>query len=228
MVVLNGKETSTPIPHIVVVVGDTPPPSTLGITSVQRQNEEIVPMKDMKMGFIPFKSKDPNLKNMDAQILTCNARRTRLSKMGEEDRIKYDYCLPYIFIPDKQEEVEKNTEVLVQLTIGGRGLSLNFDFEMDELEEFVEETAKDYSLSDEHKAVVEKAIKDEVKVAKEKIKKEKEARKAKIESFTKEERENLKNLKFFKFYPQNKEDIDISNLRSPFINRYYGKATKVF
>jgi hypothetical protein len=28
----------------------------LGITSVQRQNEEIIPMTDMKMGWIPFKS----------------------------------------------------------------------------------------------------------------------------------------------------------------------------
>lgn len=227
MVTINGKETSTPIPHIVAVVGDIPPPSMLGITSVQRQNEEILPMKDMKMSFTPFKSKDLKLKGLNAQILTCNARKTRISKLGEEERVKYDYCLPYIFLPDKQEAIEKNTEVLVQVTIGGKGLSLDYDYEMDELDEFVEETAKNYSLSDEDKKFVEKAIQDEVKASKEKLKKEKELRKAKIESFTTEEREALKNIKFFKFYPQNK-DIDLSNLKSPFINRYYGKATKVF
>lgn len=40
-----------PVPVMVVAISGTPPPEMLGITSVQRSSEEIVPMRSLKMGW---------------------------------------------------------------------------------------------------------------------------------------------------------------------------------
>lgn len=50
----DGQNQVVHIPVLIAVVGDIPPPSTLGIKSVQMEKEEIVPMKDMKMDWVPY------------------------------------------------------------------------------------------------------------------------------------------------------------------------------
>jgi hypothetical protein len=98
---------------------------------------------------------------------------------------------------------------------------------MDDLEEFVEEYSKENELNEEESKIVKEAIKDEIKATKEKFKKEKEELVKRFSIYSKEQKEALSKLKVYKFYPQNK-DINVSDFKSPYINRYYGKAHEVF
>eukprot|EP01080_Neovahlkampfia_damariscottae_P011309 gene11309-4120_t len=224
----NGVQTSAPIPHIVLVVGDTPPLSTLGITSVQRQDEEILAMSDMKMGFFQLKSKKKELSDLNNFFyLDCYERRSNLVNLKEEDKFKYDYCLPYIYKKEQENDLQQNTEIMVQLVVNGRGLSLDFDFEFDDVDEFVEEYSKENELTKEEAVIVKNAIKDEIKSTKEKFKKEKEEKLKRFSVYTKQQKAEFEKLKFYKFYPQNK-DINVGDFKSPYINRYYGKAHEMF
>lgn len=54
-----------------------------------------------------------------------------------------------------------------------------------------------------------------------------EARKKVIEDMSEETKQAIKNMKFYKFYPQNAPDAARNMLKSPFINRYYGNAHQV-
>ncbi len=42
------------IPAIVAVISSLPPPSKLGLKSVQKVEEEFVPMKELKMDWVPY------------------------------------------------------------------------------------------------------------------------------------------------------------------------------
>jgi len=48
------SETVVPIPFIVAIICDVPPPSEIGIKSVMRAEEEIVSMASLKMDWIPY------------------------------------------------------------------------------------------------------------------------------------------------------------------------------
>jgi hypothetical protein len=43
-----------PIPAVVAVISSLPPPAELGIKSVQKIEEEFVPMKELKMDWVPY------------------------------------------------------------------------------------------------------------------------------------------------------------------------------
>lgn len=43
-----------PIPAIVAVVSSLPPPARLGLKSVQKIEEELIDMKDLKMDWVPY------------------------------------------------------------------------------------------------------------------------------------------------------------------------------
>jgi hypothetical protein len=227
LVTVNGVETNLPIPHLVVVAGDYPAPAQIGICSVQRQNEVIVPFSDMKLSWTPFVSKSPELKNVtNVSFLHCYARKTLVTKMSEEDQKKFDYCLPYIFFPERKDDTEYPSDLVIQVTVGGRGVSFDFDYKSDEIDEIVKEVKEDNELTEDEAKVVENAIKSEIEATKEKYKKKKEEIAKKISAFTPQDKKAIAELKIYKFYPQN-TDVDLSHLKSPFINRYYGKATQV-
>lgn len=46
--------TVVPIPVVIAISSKLPPPSVIGIKSVQRLEEEIIPMQKMKMGWFPY------------------------------------------------------------------------------------------------------------------------------------------------------------------------------
>ncbi|PPS05674.1 hypothetical protein GOBAR_AA14973 [Gossypium barbadense] len=68
------------IPVIVAVESPFPPSDKIGINSVQREAEEIVPMKQMKMDWVPYiplEKRDSQVDRLKSQIfiLSCTQRR---------------------------------------------------------------------------------------------------------------------------------------------------------
>lgn len=220
------------IPVIVAVVGDMLPPKKLGIKSVQMEKEEIISMEDMKMGWTPVEPKLGRIQGVnDIYMLHCNTRRAALARMKEEDVKKYEYCLPYFFRPrDALSSTDYPTDVTGMCTIGGHGVSFDFDWEMDDLDEYVDEQCEAHEITkEEDKKTLREAIREAVRAAKKSIKEEKEKKKAEIDAIPLDQQKAMNEAQFFKFYPQNKDpDLEAHNLKSPFINRYYGRATKLF
>lgn len=221
-----------PVPVIVAVVTDVPPPATVGVKSVQRTQEEIIPMAAMRMGWHAYAPENVQLSRRfkpTVHVLKCNERKARLRNMGEAEVHKYDYVLPYFIRPDQVEDVTVDTVVQVLADLDGQKAPLmcEFDFELDDLQEFVVETIKENELDEsKHAEPLKQAIRDAVKATKLKYKAEKEERKKRIDAISQEEREAIKSMKLLKFYPQN-EWPDVSKIKSPFINRYYLRATEV-
>lgn len=228
--------TLIPVPVMVVIASKMPPPATVGIDSVQRKTEEIVPMSKIRMGWharLPDNAPLRNPPKPKLHILKCNERKARLRNMDEAAVHKYDYVLPYIIRPGQEEEdvIDTSVQVLVD-NLEGRSnpVMLEFDWELDELDEFVEEQIKDQELDmKKHEEPVKKAIREAVRAQKLKFKAERDAKKSRIDALSDAEKDSVKTMKVYKFYPSNEEDKypDVTQIKSPFVNRYYGKADGV-
>lgn len=222
-----------PVPVIVAIVSDVAPPSVVGIKSVQRAEEEIVSMADVRMGWHAYAPENVSHRRRfkpKVHILKCNERQARLKNMGEAEVHKYDYVLPYFIRPEEINDVTVDTVVQVLALLEGRSAPLmcEFDYDMDDLEEFVEETITENELDKEkHTSALTDAIRQAVKATKLKYKAEQEERKKRIDEFSQEQKDAIKSVKLFKFYPAN-EWPDVSNIKSRYINRYYGQATEVY
>jgi hypothetical protein len=46
--------------------------------------------------------------------------------LKEEEKFKYDYCLPYTYKKEQETDLQQNTEIMVQVVVNGRGLNLDF------------------------------------------------------------------------------------------------------
>jgi hypothetical protein len=230
--------TITIVPVIVAIVSTCPPPSLVGIKSVQKTEEEITPMKDIRMGWHARPADNAPRRNPPkaiVHVLKCSERRARLKNMKEEAVHKYDYVLPYVIRAGAadDEEPETNVQVLAD-DLEGRAnpLMMEFDYELDDLDEFVEEQIKDNDDLDEkrHGASIRAAIQAAVKAQKQKFKAERDAIKSRADALSKEEKESIAKMKVYKFYPSNEEEKfpDVSGIKSAYVNRYYGRADDVF
>uniref|UniRef100_A0A804N0S9 Uncharacterized protein n=2 Tax=Zea mays TaxID=4577 RepID=A0A804N0S9_MAIZE len=63
---VNGESKIVLIPIVVAVDCPFPPSDKIGINSVQRENEEIVPMKAMKMAWVPYVPLEDRLSRIDS------------------------------------------------------------------------------------------------------------------------------------------------------------------
>ncbi|TYJ04450.1 hypothetical protein E1A91_A12G092900v1 [Gossypium mustelinum] len=197
LVLYKGENKVICIPVVVAVVSPFPPSDKIGINSVQREAEEIVPMKQMKMDWVPYIP----LEN-----------RVALKQMNIDCLKKYEYCLPYFYQPLKEDELEQSTEVQIIFPAEQKPVFCEFDWELDELDEFTDQLIE----ADE----LDKDKKDAFKA--------REARKKALEEMSEETKAAFENMRFSKFYPIPTPDTpDVSNVKAPFINRYYGKAHEV-
>ncbi|XP_056858329.1 protein HEAT INTOLERANT 4-like, partial [Raphanus sativus] len=92
------------VPAVVAVESPFPPSDKIGITSVQREVEEIIPMKTMKMDWLPYiplenRGRQVDRMNFQIFVLGCTRRRAALRHMKEDLVKKYEYCLPYFYQP---------------------------------------------------------------------------------------------------------------------------------
>ncbi|PNT62061.1 hypothetical protein BRADI_5g24895v3 [Brachypodium distachyon] len=112
---VNGESKIVLIPIVVAVDCPFPPSDKIGINSVQRENEEIVPMKAMKMAWLPYVPLEDRLSRIDSlktKIFTlgCTQRRSALKHLKTERVKKFDYCMPY-YMPLTPPEEEDDTVV---------------------------------------------------------------------------------------------------------------------
>ncbi|GBG91762.1 hypothetical protein CBR_g53615 [Chara braunii] len=228
------------IPAVVAVTSPFPPSDKIGIKSIQMEEEMVVPMKEMKMGWAPYVPEEDEFKPIErvkTQIFTlkCTQRRPALKQLKKERIKKSEYCLPYIYQPMKEEEVEVDTVVSILFEVDGGAVPpiiCDFDWEFDEMDEFVQDKIDEGALDDKYRKEFANFVPNEVDAAKRKAKEAKEARKKAIEDMTpemRESRESLENMRFYKFYPKPSEDTpNVENFKASYINRYYGKAHQVF
>ncbi|XP_016735047.1 protein HEAT INTOLERANT 4 isoform X8 [Gossypium hirsutum] len=201
------------IPVVVAVVSPFPPSDKIGINSVQREAEEIVPMKQMKMDWVPYIP----LEN-----------RVALKQMKIDRLKKYEYCLPYFYQPLKEDELEQSTEVQIIFPAAQKPVFCEFDWELDELDEFTDQLIEADELDKDKKDAFKEFVKERVREAKKANRQAREARKKALEEMSEETKAAFVNMRFYKFYPVPTPDTpDVSNVKAPFINRYYGKAHEV-
>ncbi|KAH9573196.1 hypothetical protein CY35_02G193100 [Sphagnum magellanicum] len=225
------------IPAVVAVTSPFPPSDKIGIKSVQREDELIVPMKEMKMGWVPYlppQVRDNSaVERFKAQVFTlkCTQRRAALKQLKQERIKKYEYCLPYIYSPLKEDETIDETVVNIMYPMEDDAkppVVTEFDWQFDEVEEFTDNLIKDEELPAGEKEKFQKYLKDAVAVEKKKVREAKLARKKALDDMSKEVKEGFESMRFYKFYPVKSEHApDITEVKAAFINRYYGRATEV-
>ncbi|CAN6805665.1 unnamed protein product [Brassica oleracea] len=220
------------VPAVVAVESLFPPSDKIGITSVQREVEEIIPMKTMKMDWLPYiplenRGRQVDRMNFQIFVLGCTRRRAALKHMKEDLVKKYEYCLPYFYQPFKEDELEQSTEVQIMFP-SEPPVVCEFDWEFDELEEFVDKLIEEEALPADQKDEFKEYVKVQVRAAKKANREAKDARRKAIEEMSEETKQAFQSMKFYKFYPlPSTETPDVSGVKSPFINRYYGKADQV-
>ncbi|KAH1079943.1 hypothetical protein J1N35_019704 [Gossypium stocksii] len=221
------------IPVVVAIVSPFPPSDKIGINSVQREAEEIVSMKQMKMDWVPYiplEKRDSQVDRLIFQIfiLSCTQRRVALKQMKIDRLKKYEYCLPYFYQPLKEDELEQSTEVQIIFPAEPKPVFCEFDWELDELEEFTDKLIEADELDKDQKNAFKEAVKEKVREAKKANRQAREARKKALEEMSQETKAAFENMRFYKFYPVQTQDTpDVSNVKAPFINRYYGKAHEI-
>lgn len=118
LVFFQGQSKVTCIPVVVAVVSPFPPSDKIGINSVQREAEEILPMKQMKMDWVPYiplEKRESQVERLKSQIfiLRCTQRRAGLKHLKLERVKKFEYCLPYFYQPFAEDEFEQSTIVQI-------------------------------------------------------------------------------------------------------------------
>ncbi|PAN38802.1 hypothetical protein PAHAL_7G199300 [Panicum hallii] len=209
---VNGESKIVLIPVIVVVDCLFPPSDKIGINSVQRENEEILPMKAMKMAWVPYVPLEDRLSRIDSletKIFTlgCTQRRSALKHLKTERVKKFDYCMPY-YMPLQPIEDEDDTVI-------------NFLYPL-EPPDFADQKVKDEDLPEDEKEKFKEFLKEKVRERKRELKQAKEARKKAIDDMDPKKKEAFENIKFYKFYPVKTPDTpDVDSVKSKYINRYY-------
>ncbi|EPS69687.1 hypothetical protein M569_05079, partial [Genlisea aurea] len=172
MVPFHGEKIFVMFPVVVAVVSPFPPSDKIGITSIQRETEEIVPMKDMKMDWVPYiplenrDSQVERLRKSQIFILSCTQRRASLRHLKIDRVKKFEYCLPYFYHPFQEDELEQSTEVEILFPIDPQPVVTSFDWDLDELEEFTDKLIEGEALPEDQKEAFKAFVTEKVREAK--------------------------------------------------------------
>ncbi|KAK2986876.1 hypothetical protein RJ640_015519 [Escallonia rubra] len=194
-----------------MVVSPFPPSDKIGINSVQREAEEILPMKQMKMDWVPYIP----LEN-----------RAGLKHLKVERVKKFEYCLPSsdkdlllvdFYQPLKEDELEQSTIVQIMFPGDPNPVVCEFDWEFDELEEFVDKKVEEEEVTEDQKDAFKDFVKEQVREGKKANRQAREARRKALEEMSEEAKAAFENMKFYKFYPVVSPDTpDVSNVKVRF------------
>ncbi|GFP81616.1 hypothetical protein PHJA_000304900 [Phtheirospermum japonicum] len=145
---------------------------------------------------------------------------------GSEQSDNDSCCGSYFYNPF-QEEIKQSTLVSILYPIDHKPVICEFDWDSNELEEFTDKHIEEEELSEDQKEPFKDFVREKVREAKKANREAREARKKALAEMN-ETRAVFDNMQFYKFYPVSTPDTppDVSK-KSPFINRYYGKASKV-
>ncbi|XP_019096089.1 PREDICTED: uncharacterized protein LOC104761519 isoform X2 [Camelina sativa] len=219
------------VPSVVAVESPFPPSDKLAITSVQGAAEKIVPMKQMKMDwvpYIPFEKRDIQVDRMSFQIfiLGCTQRRSALRHLKEDRIKKFEYSLPYFYNPFVEDALDQSTEVDIVFPSEPAPVVCVFDWKYTKLQELVDDQIEEEKLAAEKEDEFKEFVKEQVRAAKKANREAREAREKAIEEMSEETKEAFQSIKFYKFYPRPSPHVP-TFLTTSFINRYYGKAHQV-
>ncbi|OVA08090.1 hypothetical protein BVC80_339g3 [Macleaya cordata] len=216
---VNGEGKVVIIPVVVAVVSPFPPSDKIGINSVQREAEEIVPMKQMKMDWVPYiplEYRGNQVERLKSQIfiLSCTQRRASLRHLKIERLKKYEYCLPYFYQPLKEDELDQSTVVDIIFPAEPAPVFCEFDWELDELEEFVNDKITNEEISEDQKDAFKEFVKEKVREAKKANREAREARKKALAEMNEDTKNAFENMRFYKFYPvQTPDTPDVSKVK---------------
>ncbi|XP_066393385.1 protein HEAT INTOLERANT 4-like [Miscanthus floridulus] len=225
---VNGELKMVLVPVVVAVDCPFPPSDKIGINLVQTGKEEIVPMKEMKMAWVPYvplEDRFGRIESLKTKIFTlcCTQRRSALKHMKTERANKFYYCMPY-YMPLNPPEDEDGTVVSVIYSLEPL-IICDVDLELDGYKVLARKIVKDEGLPEDEREKIEEFLKEKVKQRKIELEQAEEARKKAIEDMDPKQREAFENIKFYKFYPVKTPDTpDVNIVKSRYINRYYLNA----
>nr|XP_027107574.1 protein HEAT INTOLERANT 4-like [Coffea arabica] len=212
------------VPVVVAVVSRFAPSDKIAIVSVQRANEQIWPMKRLKMDWYPYiplgrrDAKVEDLKSCRVFILRCKQRKVGLKQLGIDRAKEYDYCLPHFYNPFKKDEDDQQ-ESEVQILFSRESeppLICSFDWELDVLDELIEQEA----LAADEKDAFKDFVKEKVREAKKVQREAREAKEKMLQEMGDETRAAFDSIRFYKFYPVSLPGSP-EIAKSSFINRAY-------
>eukprot|EP00270_Netrium_digitus_P017959 TRINITY_DN6740_c0_g1_i5.p1 TRINITY_DN6740_c0_g1~~TRINITY_DN6740_c0_g1_i5.p1 ORF type:complete len:197 (-),score=64.93 TRINITY_DN6740_c0_g1_i5:251-841(-) len=196
-------------------------------------------MKEMKMGWVPYIPENvaglpvERVKNSKIFVLKCTQRRAALKQL-KIDRVKaYEYVMPYIWIPKKEDDTVYDSSVSVMFPLSDDDtvppLVQEFDWEVDTIQEFTDNLVEEGVLPEEQKNKFKEYLRSEVNAAKGKVREAKAKRRKLLEDMEPETKNAFQEMKLYKFYPVKTDDVpDFESFKEPYINRYYGRAHQVF
>ncbi|XP_019095982.1 PREDICTED: probable serine/threonine-protein kinase kinX [Camelina sativa] len=221
------------VPSVVCIESSIPPSDQIGVASVQGEVGEIIPMKNMKMAWVPYiplEKRDRQVDRMNFQIyiLGCTQRRSALKHLKDDRVKKFNYCLPYIDNPYKVDESEQSTVVQIMFP-SEPPVACEYDWVKSEIEEFTDNLIKEETLLPEQKDEFEEFVKVESDKAKTAYEEAQQARENAKKGLSAETKKAYQEMKLYKFYPLPSPDTpDAAGIeKSPLINRYFGKAHEV-
>ncbi|KAG7535508.1 hypothetical protein ISN45_Aa08g029360 [Arabidopsis thaliana x Arabidopsis arenosa] len=157
------------VPAVVCIESSIPPSDKIGVASVQGEVGEIIPMKNMKMDWVPYvpleqRDRQVDRKNFPVFILGCTQRRSALKHLPEGRAKKFNYCLPYINNPFKVDESEQST--VVQISFPSEPLvECEYDWVKSNVEDFTDNLINEEVLLPEQKDAFEEFVKEQSNIA---------------------------------------------------------------
>ncbi|KAM7517765.1 hypothetical protein LguiB_016727 [Lonicera macranthoides] len=194
-----GQGKVTCIPVVVAVVSPFPPSDKIGVNSVQREAEEILPMKQMKMDWVPYiplENRDSQVERLKSQIfiLSCTQRRAA-SESGSIHE--------WLDLGSFKALFKLNPCIFCE-----------FDWELDELEEFTDKLIEEEELTEDQKDAFKDFVKEKVREGKKANREAREARRKALAEMSEETKAAFEKMRFYKFYPVPSPDTpDVSSVK---------------
>ncbi|KAG7607330.1 unnamed protein product [Arabidopsis thaliana] len=221
------------VPVVVCIDSPIPPSDEIGVASVQGEVGEIIAMKTMKMAWVPYipleqRDRQVDKKNFPIFILGCTQRRSALKHLPDDRVKKFNYCLPYINNPYKVDDSEKSTVVKIMFP-SEPPVECEYDWVKSVIEEFTDSLINEEVLLPEQKVAFEEFVKEKSDKAMAAYDTAQEALEKAKEGLSEETKKAYQEMRLYKFYPLPSPDTPHTAgiEKSPFINRYFGKAHEV-
>ncbi|XBJ17343.1 hypothetical protein VPH35_008768 [Triticum aestivum] len=238
---VNGELKIVVVPVVLAVDCPFPPSDKIAINFVRTGKEEIVPMEEMKMSWVPYiplQDRFGRIGSLKTKIFTlcCTQRRSVLNRMNTESANQFYYYTPYMPLNPPEDEDGMVVRVIYPLEplvlahklVEDEGLP---EDEREKIEEFLKEKVKQgkIELEQVHLTEIFNYFPRDLTLYSiqysPKLVQAEEARKKAIEDMDPKQREAFENMKLYKFYPVKTPDTpDVNNMKSRHINRYYGRA----
>lgn len=232
-----------PVPVMIAILSEIPPPSLLGITSIQSSKEKIVDMRDLKMSWYALqpdirqrrkKPRDEITTDVHSRIFVLDCRLRNYGRgpyIREERRKIFEYALPYILrpqdVPNEPRPVTHATAEYISRHTGKR-IEFVFDKEIDRLATFIPTLIEDEGLNEDEFDDIKEALKSAFKSKRAAEASRLEALQATISKLSDKERTAMETLQTRKYYPKSELLGDqMERYKTDFINRYYGRANSL-